>query len=180
MKRILLFSFLFLVSSVVKAEKLSGNYELKKSHVKYLVTYMIKHAEGESVESRGKGECKEAGCEFLVAAPLKSFTSKDSNRDFNMLSVTKTDKFPLAVVHIKTKSEISGGKMIADLEVEFAGMKKTYPGIVFTATPIADGFHVSGKFDLFPTKHNIERPSFLGVSIEENVPLTIEADWKKI
>lgn len=178
MKTILVFLFLF--SSLAKAENLSGNYELKKSNIKYLVTYLIKHAEGESVDSKGKCECKESGCEFLVAAPLKSFTSKDSNRDLNMLSATKADKFPLAVVHVKAKSDITAGKMIADLEVEFGGVKKSYPGIVFTAKQVADGFHVSGKFDLFPTKHNIERPSLLGVSIEENIPLTIEADWKKI
>lgn len=178
MKTILVCLFLF--SSIVKAEKLFGNYELKKSNVKYLVTYLIKHTEGESAESKGKGECKDAHCEFLVAAPIKSFTSKDSNRDLNMLGATKADKFPLAVVHVKTKSEITSGKMIADLEVEFAGIKKSYPGIVFITTQVADGFHVSGKFDLFPTKHNVERPSLLGVSIEENVPLSIEADWKKI
>lgn len=178
MKTVLLCLFLF--SSIVKAEKISGNYELKKSHVKYLVTYLIKHAEGESVESKGKGECKDAGCEFLVAAPIKSFTSKDSNRDLNMLSAAKADKFPLVVVHVKSKSDISGGKMIVDLDVEFAGVKKTYSGIVFTTTQAIDGFHVSGKFDLFPTKHDVEKPSFLGVSIEENVPVSIEADWKKI
>lgn len=171
---------LSLFSSFVHAENLSGKYELKKSSVKYVVTYLIKHAEGESVASKGKGECKEANCEFLIAAPLKSFTSKDSNRDLNMLNTTKADKFPLAVVHVKTKSDISSGKIIADLEVEFGGVKQTYPGIIFTSKAEADGFHVSGKFDLFPTKHNIERPSLLGVSIEENIPMTIEADWKKI
>ena len=178
MKTILILLCLF--STVVKAEALAGNYELKKSSVKYMVTYLIKHAEGESLESKGKGECKGEICEFLVAAPVKSFTSKDSNRDLNMLAATKADKFPLAVVHLKTKSDISSGKLIADLEVEFAGVKKSYPGVVFTATQVNDGFQVSGKFDLFPTKHNIEKPSLLGVSIEENVPVTIVAHWKKI
>jgi hypothetical protein len=170
---------LCLFSTVLKAEPISGNYELKKSSVKYMVTYLIKHAEGESLESKGKGECKDAACEFLVAAPLKSFNSKDSNRDLNMLNVTKADKFPLVVVRVKTKSDITSGKMIADLDVDFGGVKMTYPGVVFAAKQVTDGFHISGKFDLFPTKHNIEKPSLLGVSIEDNVPLTIEAEWKK-
>lgn len=177
MKTILL--SLCLLSTVVKAEALSGNFELKKSSVKYMVTYLIKHAEGESPESKGKGECKDTSCEFLVAAPLKSFNSKDSNRDLNMLNVTKADKFPLVVVRVKTKSEIAGGKMVADLEIDFAGVKKTYQGVVFAAKQTADGFHVEGKFDLYPTKHNVEKPSLLGVAIEDNVPLTIVADWKK-
>ncbi len=171
---------LTILSTSVQAEVLSGNYELKKSKVDYLVTYLIKKAPAESVESKGKGECKDAACEFLIAAPVKSFVSKDSNRDLNMLGVVKGDKFPLVAVHVKSKSDISSGKLIADLEVDFAGIKLNYPGVVFTATKTADGFHVAGKFDLLLLKHKIERPTLLGVAIDENVPMTIEADWKKI
>jgi hypothetical protein len=177
--KVLLLS-LCLFSTMVKAENLAGNYELKKSNVKYLVTYLIKKAEAESLESKGKGECKDTGCEFLIAAPVKSFVSKDSSRDLNMLNVVKADKFPLAVVHVKAKSDISSGKMTADLEVDFAGVKKSYPGVVFVARPVAGGFQVSGKFDLMLLNHNIELPSLLAVKINENVPMTIIAEWKKL
>jgi hypothetical protein len=175
----ILFLVCCLFSQIVRDETLLGNYELKKSSVKYLVSYLIKKAESESIESKGKGECKDSSCEFLVAAPVKSFVSKDSGRDLNMLNVVKADKFPLAVVHIKTKGDIASGKLVADLEVDFVGVKKEYSGVVFLAQKTSDGFHVSGKFDLKLTDHKVERPSLLGVSIEDNVPMTIDADWKK-
>jgi hypothetical protein len=70
--------------------------------------------------------------------------------------------------------------MIADLDVEFVGIKKSYPGVVFTTSKTADGFHVAGKFDLLLTNHKVEKPTLLGVAIDESVPMNIEADWKKL
>ncbi|MDO9183273.1 MAG: hypothetical protein Q7U04_12745, partial [Bacteriovorax sp.] len=135
---------------------------------------------GESTTSKGKGECKEKKCDFLVAAPIKSFQSKDSNRDLNMLSTTKADKFPLVVAKISTPSEMTNGQIIADLEIEFSGVKHLYKSIVFK-TSFKDGIlHVEGKFDLILGEHKIEKPSLLGVDIEDIVPLTITADWKNI
>ena len=177
MKHILLVAYLFCAS--VSAETLSGNYELSKSKVAYLVTYLIKKADGESVGSKGKGECKSDGCEFLVAAPIKTFTSKDNNRDLNMLTVVKADKFPLVVANIKTKGAIANGRLITDVEIQFAGVKKMYSAVPFTAKSDGTGFHVEGKINLILTEYKIERPSLLGVSINDEVPLTIEADWKK-
>jgi hypothetical protein len=96
-----------------------------------------------------------------------------------MLNVVRADKYPLVAVHIKSKSEITSGKLVADLEVDFVGVKKSYPGIVFLVQKTNEGFHVSGKFDLKLEDHKVERPSLLGVSIEDNVPMAIEADWNK-
>jgi hypothetical protein len=70
--------------------------------------------------------------------------------------------------------------MIADLEVDFVGIKQKYPGVIFEVTKLADGFHVEGKFDLLLTPHKVEKPTLLAVAIEENVPMTIIADWKKL
>ncbi len=161
------------------AATMSGKYELKSSKIDYLVKYLFKKADGESVSSKGKGECKES-CDFLVAAPIKSFESKDSNRDINMLKVTKAEQFPLVVAKIKTNNEIKNGELIADLEIEFSGMKKSYSKIVFKTNETADGFHSEGRFDLILDDFKIEKPSLLGVDIESIVPMTIVADWKKI
>jgi hypothetical protein len=168
-----------ILNSSANAENLSGKYELKSSKINYLVTYLIKKADGDSVQSKGKGECIEA-CEFLIAAPVKSFESKDSNRDLNMLNITKADKFPLVVARIKTKVGIINSQLLSDIEIEFSGVKKTYSNIAFKITPSADGFHAEGKFDLLLDYHKIVKPSLLGVDINDLVPVTIVADWKKI
>jgi hypothetical protein len=161
------------------AEILSGKYELQKSKVNYLVTYLIKKADGDSLESKGKGECVNK-CEFLVAAPIKSFQSKDSNRDSNMLKYAKADKFPLVVAKVTTKNEITNGALIADIEIEFGGIKHLYKEIKFNASVKDGNLHVDGKLDLLLDQHKIEKPSLMGVEIKEIVPLTIDADWKKI
>ncbi|MGZ3788784.1 MAG: hypothetical protein ACXVLQ_09690 [Bacteriovorax sp.] len=170
---------LVLSSTNLWAETLKGKYELQSSSVNYVVTYLIKKAEGTSTSSKGKGDCSDKGCEFLVAAPVKSFESKDSNRDLNMLKVTKAEKFPLVVAKIKTATEL-GHELKADIEIDFAGEKHLYKDVVFKTTGNASAFHGEGKFDILLGNHKIERPSLMGVSIKDNVPLTITADWKKL
>ena len=170
---------LFFYSSFAQSEILSGKYELQKSNVNYLVTYLIKKADGDSSQSRGKGECASA-CEFLVAAPIKSFQSKDSNRDANMLRYAKAEKFPLVVAKISFKNVIDKGVLLADLEIDFGGVKHLYKSIPFNASSKEGILHVEGKLDLLLDQHKIEKPSLMGVEIKEVVPLTITADWKKI
>jgi hypothetical protein len=178
MKNLFLISS-FLLFSSAQAELLTGKYELKSSKINYLVTYLIKKADGDSSQAKGKGECGQ-DCEFLVAAPIKSFESKDSNRDLNMLKVTKADKFPLVIARIKSKKEVKNSILLADVEIDFSGIKKNYSAIPFKLTSTTDGFHVEGKFDLLLDNHNIEKPSLLGVDINSLVPITLAADWKKI
>ena len=176
------FGLLFFVlvgNSFAHAEILSGKYDLQKSKINYLVTYLIKKVDGDSIESKGKGECANV-CEFLVAAPVKSFQSKDGNRDSNMLKYTKAEKFPLVVAKISTKNEISNGELFADLEIDFGGIKHLYKNIKFNAFVNNGNLHVEGKLDLLLDQHKIEKPSLMGVEIKEIVPLTIIADWKKI
>ena len=179
----LVLSLVFLLSSAIcfSADEatLAGNYELKSSKINYLVTYLIKKADGESTQSKGKGECK-VTCDFLIAAPIKSFESKDSNRDLNMLKVTKADKFPLVVAKIKTKNKVVNNQLLADIEIEFVGVKKTYSNISFKVKTTDSGFTTEGKFDLMLNDHKVEKPSLLGVDINDSVPLTIVSEWKKI
>jgi hypothetical protein len=166
-----------LVSSTAMAQNLKGMYELKSSKISYLVTYLIKKADGESTEAKGKGECFQA-CDFLIAAPLKSFISKDSNRDLNMQKATKADQYPLVVARLRTKTEISKGVLLADIEIDFSGVKMDYKNIALKITPTEEGIHAEGQFDLLLKNHKVEKPSLLGVDINDLVPVTFVADWK--
>jgi hypothetical protein len=97
-----------------------------------------------------------------------------------MLTVTKADKFPLVVAKFTTKKEIVNSQLVADIEVEFVGVKKSYKNIILKYSPTSEGFHAEGKFDLLLQNHSIEKPSLLGVDINDLVPITLVADWKKI
>ncbi len=170
--------FIFCLTSVaIHAETLQGNFELQSSKIDYLVKYLIKKADGASTGAKGKGQCSQTGCEFLVAAPIKSFESKDSNRDLNMLNTTKADKYPVVSAMIKTDKEVTNNKMFLNLEVDFSGVKKVYEKIPFDFKKTANGFEVTGSFDLVLDAHKVEKPSLLGVDIENLVPIKISAQW---
>lgn len=97
-----------------------------------------------------------------------------------MLKYAKADKFPLVVAKVTSKNEITNGALIADIEIEFGGIKHLYKEIKFNASVKDGNLHVDGKLDLLLDQHKIEKPSLMGVEIKEIVPLTIDADWKKI
>jgi hypothetical protein len=177
--KIFLMATILIFSKISIAETLSGKYELKESKIDYLVKYLIKKADGESTKAQGKGECSKEKCEFLVAAPIKTFESKDSNRDLNMLTTTKADKFPLVVAKIVSSPVVNDGKILLDLEIDFVGVKKHYEKVPFTAKISGDLLNVEGHFDLMLDEHKVEKPSLLGVNIEKLVPISITASWKK-
>lgn len=176
--------FIFLLATFfvipLNAETLAGNFELRNSKIDYLVTYLVKKADAESTKAKGKGECKAGKCDFLIAVPVKSFESKDSNRDLNMLNTTKADKFPLVVAKITTANEVINGDLKADLEIDFSGVKHLYKNVILKASFKDGNLHAEGKFDLLLDEHKIEKPSLLGVNINDLVPMNIVADWKKI
>ena len=177
MKLILSFILISFLMPSVFANSLKGNFQLKDSKISYVVKYLIKRAEGESVGAKGKGQCTDVKCDFIVGAPIKSFESKDSNRDLNMLKTTKADKFPLVSARMMTTGEVKDGKILVDLEIDFGGVKKLYSKIPFTYIADATGFSTEGSFDLLLDGHNIEKPSLLGVDIESIVPIRITAHW---
>src|ERR1019366_8111203 len=74
-----------------------SQWVLGASTLSYLVSHPLHESVGVSHEARGKGVCHAGQCDFLIAAPVKSFDSKDSNRDLHMLQV----KIPVAVLGIE-------------------------------------------------------------------------------
>src|SRR5665647_662914 len=86
----LLFVF-FLVSGMAQAK----DYILSNGKAEYMVKHLFKTVKGESKDLRGKMSCKNAQCEFLVAIPVLSFVSSDSNRDLNMQTILEVSKYPL-------------------------------------------------------------------------------------
>jgi len=54
---------------------------LEQSTLTYHVSHPLHQVDGVSHAPRGKGVCKDGQCDFLIAVPVKSFDSGDSNRD---------------------------------------------------------------------------------------------------
>lgn len=152
-------------------------WELTSSTAQYEVKHLVKKVHSESKELKGKMNCSETECEFLVAAPIKSFTSSDSNRDLNMIETTEASKFPVTIAKGKFPSEKLKLKeqWTLPIEVEFHGVKNYYNTEI---NPIKDmSFHA--KFSLKLDQHKIDRPSLFGIKIEDDVPMVFKLEWKQ-
>jgi len=138
----------------------------------YHVKYTFKNVEATSTEVKGKINCDAKECEFLLAVPVKSFVSSDSNRDLNMIQVTEAEKYPVATAKGKFPKEVLSQKDAKiEAQVEFHGVSKTYSISLKEKAEKA-----SLVLDL--DAHKIERPSLFGIKIKNEMPVDFNFKWK--
>jgi len=95
---------------------------LQQSTLTYHVSHPLHQSEGVSHGAKGRGICHAGQCEFLIAVPVKSFDSGDSNRDLHMIQVTRGAEFPIVAVRTRLPESAAASATInADLEIQFAG-----------------------------------------------------------
>src|SRR6266576_1260584 len=112
----LLMTLLLLAPMLAGAD---GQWVLEQSTLTYRVSHPLHQTEGVSHAAKGKGVCHAGQCDFLIAVPVKSFDSGDSNRDLHMLQATRGAQFPMATVRTRLPEETSGSATIhADLEIQ--------------------------------------------------------------
>lgn len=159
---------LFFLSLALHAEPVS--HTLKSGSATYEVNYLTKTVHAESKAVKGKVVC-EAECEFLLAIPLKSFDSGDSNRDLNMQGTVEAGKFPVVTAKGKFKKELWGQiEFTVDAIVNFHGVDATYP------VKISENGK-KASFNVNLENHKIERPSLFAVKIDELVPVEFKLEW---
>jgi YceI-like domain len=157
---------------------LTGTWNLKESSVAYAANHTLKKARGVSVKTRGKGRCG-AQCEILLAVPVASFDSGDSNRDLHMLEATKGALFPVITARSNFKAATNQNKITVNLEIEFAGKKSTVKDVVLTITASDKTImRVDGNFILKVSDFGITRPSLLGMTVDDEVPVTLTSTWE--
>ena len=88
---------LLLVALPVFAQT-DAQWVLQQSTLNYHISHPMHEVSGVSREAKGKGVCHAGQCDFLIAAPVKSFDSGDSNRDLHMVEATRGAQFPMVIV----------------------------------------------------------------------------------
>ena len=168
---------LFLLMLLFPFSLMAQTWELSSGTSQYEVKHLVKKVHSESKELKGKMNCASNECEFLVAAPVKSFTSSDSNRDLNMMETTEASKFPVTSAKGKLPADKleQKGKWTLPIEVEFHGVKKEYTAEIERVKDMT----YKADFILKLDQHKIDRPSLFGIKIEDNVPMTFNLVWKK-
>ncbi len=152
---------------------------LEESSLTYHVSHPLHQTDGVSHAARGKGVCHAGQCDFLIAVPVKSFDSGDSNRDLHMLQVTRGAQFPIVSVRTQLREADSASATIhADLEIQFAGQTAQYNQIAFQMATQGNQIRISGTIPATLTDFKIDPPSLLALPVKNEIPVRVEMTWR--
>jgi len=152
---------------------------LEHSTLSYHMSHPIHEVDGTSTAARGKGTCTNGTCDFLIAAPVNTFKSGDSNRDLHMIETVRGAEFPMVVVRATfPESELVNSTLYADLQVQFAGQTAHYQHIPFQKSGSGNQVHIVGTIPSTCSDFKIQRPSFLAVPIKNEIPVHVDMTWK--
>ncbi|HLW78976.1 MAG TPA: YceI family protein [Terriglobia bacterium] len=152
---------------------------LEKSSLTYHVSHPLHQTDGVSHEARGKGVCHAGQCDFLIAVPVKSFDSGDSNRDLHMLQVTRGAQFPMVVVRTRLPEDAAAAATIhADLEIEFAGQTAHYKQVALEQVTKDHEVHISGTIPATLADFKIDPPTLLTMPVKNEMPIHVDMTWR--
>lgn len=153
---------------------------LDESTLTYHVSHPLHQTDGVSHAARGKGVCHDGQCDFLVAVPVKSFDSGDSNRDLHMRQVTKGAEFPMVAVRTRLpENDSKAAKIYADLEIQFAGQTAHYKQVAFQLTLQGSEIKITGTIPATLSDFRIEPPTLLTLPVKNEIPIHVEMTWHR-
>lgn len=154
-------------------------WTLERSTLTYHVSHPLHQIDGVSHAARGKGVCHDGECDFLVAAPVKSFDSGDSNRDLHTLQAARGAQFPLVTVRTRLpEADLRSTSIRADLEIQFAGQTAQFRQIPFQLTKQGDQIQLSGSIPATLSDFKIAPPSLLTIAVKNEIPVRVEMTWR--
>lgn len=179
MQRTILIALCLAAGSGLQAA--DSQWVLEKSTLTYHVSHPLHQIDGISHAARGKGICHDGECEYLIAAPVKSFESGDSNRDLHMLQVARGAQFPIVTVRLKLpESAASLAEIHADLEIEFAGRTAGYGQVTLHQESTGGEAHITGTIPARMTDFKIEPPSLLAIRTKDEIPVKVDMIWRRM
>lgn len=179
MKRQTLAALLVLAAPTALAA--DAQWILEKSTLSYHVSHPLHQIDGASHAARGKGVCHDGQCDFLVAAPVKSFDSGDSNRDLHMLQVARGAEYPMVTVRFRLPENAASSSTIhADLEIQFAGQTARYQQVAFQLSMQGREAHITGTIPARMTDFKIEPPSLLAIPTKNEIPVKVDVTWRRM
>jgi hypothetical protein len=170
----------FLLLGLPTFAQTDSQWALEQSTLTYHVSHPLHQVDGVSHAARGKGVCHAGQCDFLIAVPVKSFDSGDSNRDLHTLQVARGGQFPMVTVRTRLSEDASASATIyADLEVQFAGQTAKYNQVPFQQVIQGNETRVSGTIPAKLTDFKIDPPSLLTMPVKNEIPVRVEMTWQR-
>jgi len=168
-----------LLASLPALAAADSQWILQQSTLTYHVSHPLHPSEGVSHGAKGKGVCHAGQCEFLIAVPVKSFDSGDSNRDLHMIQVTRGAEFPLVTVRTRLpESDAAASTINADLEIQFAGQTAHYKQVPFKVEKQGGETHITGTIPATLTDFKIDPPSLLTMPVKNDIPVRVDLTWR--
>lgn len=169
----------FLLVSLPRFARADGQWVLEQSTLTYHVSHPLHQTEGVSHAARGKGVCHAGECDFLIAVPVKSFDSGDSNRDLHMVQASRGAQFPLVTVRTRLPEAASASATIhADLEIQFAGQTAQYTQLPFQLLKQGNDIRITGTIPATLSDFKIDPPSLLTFPVKNEIPVRVEMTWR--
>jgi hypothetical protein len=156
-----------------------SQWVLGPSTLTYHVSHPLHQSEGVSHAARGKGVCHGGQCDFLIAVPVKSFDSADSNRDLHMLQVARGAQFPMVTVRIGLpEAALASATILGDLEIQFAGQTVRYKQVPLQKATQGNETRISGTIPATLSDFKIDPPSLLAVPVKNEMPVRVDLTWR--
>lgn len=169
--------FLFALSAFAQTDT---QWVLQQNTLTYHVSHPLHQTDGVSHTAKGKGVCHQGQCDLLIAVPVKSFDSGDSNRDLHMLQVTRGAEFPIVSVRTRLpESDSKAEDLKADLEIQFAGQTVQYKHVPFRLEKRGADIHVTGTIPATLSDFKIEPPSLLTMPVKNEIPVHVDMLWRQ-
>jgi len=171
----------FVLVGLPTAAQTDSQWVLEQATLTYHVSHPLHQVEGISHAARGKGVCHAGQCDFLIAVPVRSFDSGDSNRDLHMLQVARGGQFPMVTVRTRLSEDASASATIyADLEVQFAGQTVEYKQVPLQEVTQGTETRISGTIPATLTDFKIDPPSLLTIPVKNDIPVRVEMIWQRL
>jgi hypothetical protein len=175
MAKVTIASIVLLLTTVSSA---ADQWVLDQSTLTYHVSHPLHQSEGVSHAARGKAVCNAGQCDFLIAVPVKSFDSGDSNRDLHMIQVTRGAEFPMVTVRTRLpESAFTASTISADLEIQFAGQTAHYKQVPFQVAHEGAERRITGTIPATLSDFKIDPPTLLTLPVKNELPIRIEMTW---
>jgi hypothetical protein len=164
-----------------KLAQADSQWVLEQSMLSYHVSHPLHQIDGVSHAARGKGVCHAGQCDFLIAVPVKSFDSGDSNRYLHMLQATRGAQIPIVSMRTRLPEAASASATIhADLEIEFAGQTAQYKQVPFQIVTQGNQIRISGTIPATLSDFKIDPPSLLAIPVKNEMPVRIDMTWRPL
>ena len=171
----------FLLAAVPLFAQSDTQWILEQSTLTYHMSHPMHQVDGVSHAAKGKGICHAGECNFLIAAPVKSFDSGDTNRDLHMLEATRGAQFPMVIVRAQfPAAETASSTVYVDIEIQFAGQTAHYQHVAFQRVTQGGEERITGVVPATCSDFKIDRPSFLTVPIKNEIPVRVDMLWRQM